>query len=82
MKTSTIKPAAPKWLLIDCEGQTIGKVAAKAAHILRGKHKATFSPHQLHAEHIVVINAAKLRLPPKKGLRKTCLLYTSPSPRD
>ena len=42
MKTSTIKQEAPKWLLIDAEGKTIGKVAVKAATILRGKHKVTF----------------------------------------
>ncbi len=70
MKTSTIKPADPKWHLIDAEGQTIGKIAVKAASMLRGKHKVTFSPHQLCGDHIVVINAAKVKLPPKKGLRK------------
>ncbi|UPA22812.1 50S ribosomal protein L13 [Candidatus Peribacteria bacterium] len=76
MKTSTIKPEAPKWYLIDADGQTIGKVAVKAAHMLRGKHKVTFSPHQLCGEHIVVINAAKMKLPPKKGLRKTYHRHT------
>lgn len=76
MKTSTIKPEAPKWYLIDADGQTIGKVAVKAAHMLRGKHKVTFSPHQLCGEHIVIINAAKLKLPPKKGLRKTYHRHT------
>ena len=76
MKTSTIKPPAPKWLLIDAAGQTIGKVAVKAAHILRGKHRVTFSAHQLAADHIVVINAAQLKLPPKKGLRKTYYRHT------
>ncbi len=70
MKTSTVKPSAPKWHLIDAEGQTIGKIAVKAASMLRGKHKVTFSPHQLCGDHIVVINAAKMKLPPKKGLRK------------
>ena len=70
MKTSTIKPAAPKWHLIDAEGKTIGKVAVKAASMLRGKHKVAFSPHLLCGDHIVVINAAKVHLPPKKGMRK------------
>lgn len=70
MKTSTIKPSAPAWHLIDADGQTIGKVAVKIATVLRGKHKVTFSPHQLCGDHVVVINAEKLKLPPKKGLRK------------
>ncbi len=70
MKTSTIKPSAPKWYLIDAEGQTIGKIAVKAAMILRGKNKVTFSPHQLCGDMVVVVNAGKVKLPPKKGLRK------------
>lgn len=76
MKTSTVKPAAPKWHLIDAEGQTIGKVAVKAASMLRGKHKVTFSPHQLCGDHVVIVNAGKVKLPPKKGLRKTYYRHT------
>lgn len=70
MRTSTLKPEAPVWHLIDAEGQSIGKIAVKAASMLRGKHKVTFSAHQLCGDHIVVINAAKMKLPPKKGIRK------------
>ena len=76
MKTSTIKPAAPKWHLIDATGLTVGKIAVKAASMLRGKHKVTFSPHQLCGDHIVVVNAAKVLLPPKKGMRKTYYRHT------
>ena len=76
MKTSIIKPEAPKWLLIDAKGNTIGKVAVKAAHILRGKNKVHFAGHQLLADHIVIINTAQLHLPPKKGLRKTYYRHT------
>lgn len=76
MKTSVLPPPAPKWLLLDAEGQTIGKVAVKAAHILRGKHRTAFAPHQLGADHIVIINASKLKLPPKKGIRKTYYRHT------
>jgi large subunit ribosomal protein L13 len=76
MRTSTIKPAPPKWHIIDADGQSIGKIAVKAASILRGKHKVTFSPHQLCGDHVVVINVAKMHLPPKKGLRKTYHRHT------
>jgi large subunit ribosomal protein L13 len=69
MKTSTVKPSAPNWHIIDAEGQTLGKIAVKAAVLLRGKHKATFSPHQLCGDHVIVVNAGKIALPPKKGLR-------------
>lgn len=70
MRTSTIKPSAPAWYVIDADGQSLGKVAVKAAMVIRGKHKRTFSPHLLCGDHVVVINAAKLKLPPKKGIRK------------
>lgn len=76
MRTSNPKPLAPSFLLIDAAGNTIGKVATKAATILRGKHKATFSPHRACGDHVVVINAAELRLPPKKGMRKTYYRHT------
>lgn len=76
MKTTTVKPAAPKWHIIDAEGQTIGKIAVKAAMVIRGKHKATFSPHQLCGDHVIVVNASKIKLPPKKGLRKTYHRHT------
>lgn len=76
MKTSTIKPSAPAWILIDAAGQSLGKVAVKAAMLLRGKHKATFSPHQLCGEHVVIINAGKIALPPKKGMRKIYYRHT------
>ncbi len=70
MKTTTVPVSAPKWHIIDAEGQSIGKIAVKAAMVIRGKHKATFSPHQLCGDHVIVINAEKVKLPPKKGLRK------------
>ncbi len=70
MKTTTVKVSPPAWHIIDADGQTIGKVAVKAASVLRGKHKVSFSPHQLCGDHVVIINAGKVKLPPKKGLRK------------
>ena len=48
-----------KWFVIDAEGQVLGRVAAKAAHILRGKHKATYTPHIDCGDFIIIINAEK-----------------------
>ncbi len=76
MKTTTVPVSAPAWLIIDAAGQPLGKVAVKAAHLLRGKHKASFSPHQLCGEHVIVLNAGKIALPPKKGLRKVYHRHT------
>ena len=48
-----------KWFVIDAEGQVLGRVAAKAAHILRGKHKTTYTPHVDCGDYIIIINAEK-----------------------
>ena len=55
-----------KWYVIDAEGKHLGHVAAKAAELLRGKHKATFAPHADCGDHVIVINADKIVLTGKK----------------
>ena len=64
MKTFMLKKeeVARKWYLIDAEGKTLGKVAAKAAVILRGKHKVTFTPSVDCGDYVVIINASKVNL--------------------
>lgn len=51
-----------KWYVIDAEGKSLGRVAAKAAHVLRGKHKPTFTPHIDCGDNIIIINAEKVNL--------------------
>ena len=51
-----------KWYVIDAAGKPMGKVAAKAAVLLRGKHKATYTPHQDCGDHVIIINAEKVVL--------------------
>ena len=48
------------WYVIDADGQTLGRVAAKVAHILRGKHKPTFTPHVDCGDFVIVTNASKI----------------------
>ena len=48
------------WYLIDAKGQTLGRLATKIAHRLKGKHKAEYSPHENMGDHIVVLNAEKV----------------------
>ena len=55
-----------KWYVIDAAGKPLGKVAAKAAELLRGKHKPTFAPHADCGDHVIVINADKIVLTGKK----------------
>lgn len=66
MKTSTIPVTAPSWYTVDASDQTLGKVAALVAHRLRGKHKPSFSPHQLCGDQIIVLNVEKIAIHPKK----------------
>lgn len=46
-----------KWYVIDAKGQPLGRVASKAAHILRGKHKPTYTPHIDCGDYVIIINA-------------------------
>ena len=51
-----------KWYVIDASNVSLGKVAAKAAHILHGKHKPTFTPHIDCGDNVIIINAEKVKL--------------------
>ncbi len=51
-----------KWYVIDAKGESLGRVASKAAHILRGKHKATFTPHIDCGDYVIIINAKEVNL--------------------
>lgn len=51
-----------KWYVIDAEGKSLGRVATKAAHVLRGKHKPTFTPHIDCGDYVIIINAEKVNL--------------------
>jgi len=72
MKTVFVKPASVerKWYIIDAEGKVLGRVAAKAASIVRGKNKAIFVPHQEVGDFVVVINAEKIVVTGKKAQQK------------
>ncbi|MAQ71255.1 MAG: 50S ribosomal protein L13 [Alphaproteobacteria bacterium] len=68
MKTYSAKPAdiEKKWLLVDAEGVTLGRLASQIALRLRGKHKPMFTPSQDCGDNVIVINAEKVRLTGKK----------------
>lgn len=72
MKTYSAKPkeVSNNWLLIDAEGQTLGRMASAIAARLRGKHKAEFTPHVDTGDFIVVINADKVRVTGNKAKDK------------
>ena len=51
-----------EWLVADADGRTLGRFASAIAHVLRGKHKPAFTPHLDVGDHVVVVNAAKVRV--------------------
>ena len=67
-KTVSVNKASAnqEWVLVDAEGQVLGRLASKVAKILRGKHKSTFTPHSECGDYVVVINAEKVALTGKK----------------
>ena len=64
------------WVLIDADGQTLGRLASRVAILLRGKHKPSFTPHVDCGDNVVVINAEKIKLSGNKWDEKTYIRYT------
>src|SRR5919204_7021027 len=59
-----------QWHVIDADGQVLGRVATEAARLLQGKHKASYTPHLDTGDHVVIVNAAKVRLTGRKEDQK------------
>ena len=59
-----------RWHLIDADGQVLGRIATRAARILQGKHKASYTPFIDTGDHVVVVNAAKVKLTGRKEDQK------------
>src|SRR5690606_28875956 len=78
MATFSQKPAevVKKWILIDAEGLVVGRLASLVTHRLRGKHKATFTPHVDDGDNVIIINADKVVLTGKKYTDKLYYWHT------
>ena len=78
MSTYMPKPAevSRKWYVLDAADKPLGRVAAQAAHILRGKHKPTFAPHVDCGDHVIIINCEKAVLTGKKLENKKFYWHT------
>jgi large subunit ribosomal protein L13 len=76
--TQSATPATveKKWVLIDADGLVVGRVASIVANILRGKHKPSFTPHIDCGDHVVIINAEKVRFTGNKLKDKTYYKHT------
>jgi large subunit ribosomal protein L13 len=78
MKTFSQKPAEveKKWVLIDAEGLVVGRLATLVANRLRGKHKATYTPHVDDGDNVIIINADKAVLTGRKYENKKYYWHT------
>lgn len=68
MKTFTATPSTIKreWFVVDATDKTLGRLATELAHRLRGKHKPEFTPHMDTGDHMIVVNAEKIKVTGKK----------------
>jgi large subunit ribosomal protein L13 len=64
------------WFVVDATDQVLGRLASGVAKVLRGKHKPTFTPHLNSGDHVIVINAAKVKVTGTKGTTKEYTRYT------
>ena len=78
MKTYSAKPADIKkeWLVIDAEGIILGRLASYVAKLLRGKHKAMFTPNMDTGDNVIIINAGKVKLTGRKRGKKVYYHHT------
>jgi large subunit ribosomal protein L13 len=77
-KTYVVKEAdiERKWILVDAEGQNLGRLASRIAQVLKGKHKTTYSPHLDGGDYVVVVNADKIAVTGRKMDQKMYYRHT------
>jgi large subunit ribosomal protein L13 len=78
LKTYVARPkeVTRKWWIVDAEGLVLGRAASIIANILRGKHKPTFTPNVDCGDHVIIINAEKVKLTGKKMANKIYYWHT------
>jgi large subunit ribosomal protein L13 len=78
MKTFSARPADIKreWLVVDADGRTLGRLATQIATVLRGKHKPIYTPHMDTGDHVVVVNASRVRLTGSKIEKESYFRHT------
>jgi large subunit ribosomal protein L13 len=65
-----------RWLVVDAEGKTLGRLATQVAMVLRGKHKPTYTAHVDTGDHVIVLNAAKIVMSGRKAQDKQFFHHT------
>jgi large subunit ribosomal protein L13 len=77
-KTFNAKPSTieREWYIVDGADQVVGRLASRIAHVLRGKHKPTYTPHMDTGDHVIVVNADQVRLKGRKEQQKEYRTYS------
>ncbi len=65
-----------KWYIIDAEGEVVGRLCSRIAHVLRGKHKPSYTPHVDNGDYVIVINADKVRFTGQKWIKKEYIRHS------
>jgi large subunit ribosomal protein L13 len=78
MKTFSATPSDIRhdWYIVDAEGMVLGRLATEVARVIRGKHKPTFTPHMDTGDHVIVINASKVKVTGRKAEQKRYFRHT------
>jgi large subunit ribosomal protein L13 len=78
MKTIYVKPkdVVRKWYVVDAAGKTLGRIAVKAATVLRGKNKPVYTPHQEIGDYVIIVNAGKVAVTGRKRTEKFYYRYS------
>jgi large subunit ribosomal protein L13 len=74
--TTAEAQADRKWWIVDLEGVTLGRAATRIAHVLRGKHKPTYTPHVDTGDFVIIVNAEKVAMTGQKLDQKTYFRHT------
>ena len=75
-QSTRAEDVARRWYVVDAEDQVLGRLSTRVASILRGKHRATFTPHVDTGDFVIVVNAEKVRLTGRKREQKTYYRHT------
>jgi len=65
-----------EWFIVDAEGKTVGRICTTIAHVLRGKHKPSYTPHIDDGDNVIVVNAEKVKFSGDKWSQKEYLRYS------
>jgi large subunit ribosomal protein L13 len=74
--TATPSDIQQDWYVVDAEGMVLGRLATEIARIIRGKHKPIFTPHMDTGDHVIVINASKVKVTGRKAEQKRYFRHT------